>query len=335
MSTRILFIGNFLSRTRGTTSPTERVVEKLAAEGLVCIGASQFENRLVRLLHIITFCLFAGYDKLHVDTFSNRSFWYANLATRIGRWRNKPVILNLHGGKLPEFYTKHPATVSATLHRASLLLSPSLFMADFFNTRGFQVNYLPNTLDIERFEFKKRDLINYSILWVRAFAEIYHPQTAISALAILKAKYPKATLTMVGPDAGLRAVCEKIATEYGLRSSISFSGPVPNEKLPQFYQTHTVFLNTTAYESFGMAILEAAASGLPIVSSSVGEIPLLWEHGKDILLVSDPSPARYAQEISDIFEGEQKTALLAAAARKKAETFDWAFVKPQWLKLLQ
>ena len=159
----VLFIGNFLSRTRGTLNPTERVIQKLEAEGLPCLYCSHFEHRLLRLLHILIFSLFARYDKLHIDTFSNQAFWFASLASRIGRWRRKPVILNLHGGKLAEFYAQNQQRVSSTFRRATTIVSPSRYLINFFGAKGFPVKYLPNSIDLQRFKFKPTTQVMFAL----------------------------------------------------------------------------------------------------------------------------------------------------------------------------
>ena len=72
-----------------------------------------------------------------------------------------------------------------------------------------------------------------------------------------------------------------------LSNNIKILGPISNKKLSYYYQRHNVFINTTSYESFGTALIEAASCGIPIVSTNVGEIPLNWTNEKDILLVEN------------------------------------------------
>lgn len=336
MRPKILFIGNFLSQSRGTTrSQSEKAAQRLTDKGFSFQFASHLESPVWRLLHMAIYCLLGRYDKLHVDTFSDRSFWFASMATYIARWRRKHVILSLHGGKLAEFYEQHKTRVSNTFLRANNIVSTSNYLLQFFSAKGFSVQYLPNFIDLQRFRYKKPVHSTHSLLWVRAFHPIYNPQTAISTLAIVKQSYPEASMTMVGPDRGLLAECIQLAHDLGIQSSIQFAHTIPNEQLPEFYHSHRVFLNTTSYESFGMALMEAAACGIPIVSSSVGEIPLLWEDGKDILLTKDLDPEAYAKAIISLFENPSGALTQSEVARQKAESFDWKVVEKKWLELLR
>ena len=147
--------------------------------------------------------------------------------------------------------------------------------------------------------------------------------------------YPEATLTMVGPDKGTLDKTKELVKKYHLEKKITFTDKVPNEELLEYYNSHSVYLNTTAYESFGVAVLEAAACGIPIVSTKVGEIPFLWEEDKEIMMC-DAHDEDMAKKVNIIIESKEKAEKLSNSARKKAEMFDWEnFVKQKWIKLLE
>lgn len=115
---------------------------------------------------------------------------------------------------------------------------------------------------------------------------------------------------------------------------MEITGPVANTALYRYYQTHAVFLNTTSYESFGVAVLEAAACGIHIVSTKVGEIPLLWKDGEEILITSDWSPEVMAKEVIKVWDDEVLARKLSVNARRRAEQFDWNNVKKLWMEIL-
>ena len=110
----------------------------------------------------------------------------------------------------------------------------------------------------------------------------------------------------------------------------TFVGGVPNNELSNYFHDHDVFLNTTYYESFGMAVMEAAASGIPIVSTSVGEIPFLWKNKEQILLAEEITPESFVLEIKKIFKSNELSQFLSKNARKNAERYDWGIIRKKW-----
>ena len=174
----------------------------------------------------------------------------------------------------------------------------------------------------------------YSLLCVRAFNSIYNPEVAIIILHRLIQNFPYASLTMVGPDKGELSKVKSLAKEFGLTDKVIFTGPIKNHQLHKYYQTHQVYINTTSYESFGVAVMEAAACGIPTVSNKVGEIPYIWQNEKNILLVNCNNIEEYVKHITTIFENKKLSEDLSKNALKKAEEFSWEKIKPNWISII-
>ena len=73
---------------------------------------------------------------------------------------------------------------------------------------------------------------------------------------------------------------------------------------------------------------------MPIVSTNVGGIPFLIEDGKDGVLVEKDDIKGMVEAIKNYIENPGKTSMIAKEARKKAERFDWEYVKKEWMKIL-
>lgn len=325
-----LFIGNFLSKKRGTVNPTEQIITKLGKEHFSINKSSSFENKILRFIDIVLHAAFKKYLKMHVDVFSGNAFIFTLASVIIASIRKKPFILTLHGGKLPEYYNGHKVLVNIAFKKASLIQSPSLFLKNFFEHQGYQVSYLPNPIALELFPYKRDQVKQYSLLWVRAFTSIYNPEVPVRVLCKLVQIFPEATLTMVGPDKGELVKVKKLTQELNLSDKVTFTGPIPNNLLYSYYQTHQVYLNTTSYESFGVAVVEAAACGIPIVSNKVGEIPFIWTDQENILLVEENNVDQYLEKIIRLFKDIDKVQEISENARKKAEEFDWKKINSHW-----
>lgn len=290
---------------------------------------------VLRVWDTLISVMFRRYMVAHLDLFSGRSFYLSSLTGKLLYWRKKPFIITLRGGRLTEFYLEHTKRMDKLLRQAGRIQTPSRFLQAFFQEKGFEVAYLPNPVQLNLFTPPKPNAVRrpFSLLWVRAFDKIYHPELPVQILNALLKDYPEASLTMIGPDKGLLTAVQQQITNLDLQQRVHIKGSVPNEQLPQYYQSHAVFLNTTEYESFGVAVLEAAACGIPIVSSAVGEIPQLWQHETDILLTDSITVQPFTNAVKKLFDQPETALLQAKNARKKAEAFDFQRISQTWEKV--
>jgi glycosyltransferase involved in cell wall biosynthesis len=87
-------------------------------------------------------------------------------------------------------------------------------------------------------------------------------------------------LQIVGPDeAGHRVVVEKAVAAAGLEHAISFSGPLDGDAKAAAFRSADLFVLPTHSESFGMAIAEALAYGVPVLTTTSAPWPVLTERG--------------------------------------------------------
>jgi len=331
---KLLMIGSFLSEKTGTKGISEKLMESLKNSDLKFIRASDKKNKIIRYWEIILKCIFSSYRTIHIDTFSGRAFKIAEIASSIGNFRRKRIIMTLRGGKLPEFYNKYPQRIKKALTKGDCIQTPSLYLKDFFAKQNIHLQYLPNSIELDRFPYDRNNVKPYTLLWVRAFSKVYNPDLAVRTLYEVQKVFPDTTLTMIGPDKGVLNEIRGLINELNLESSVNIIGPVKNENLYLYYQTHSVFLNTTSYESFGVAVLEAAACGIPIVSTKVGEIPFLWQHEKNMLLVENFEFSAFSYEVLRLFKSKELADRISKNARRKAENFNWETIKPKWIDLL-
>ena len=192
------------------------------------------------------------------------------------------------------------------------------------------VNYLPNPISLTNFKYNRINVTSKTILWVRAFEKTYNPSLAIKIVYELKKHITDVKLTMIGPDRGLLKECLLLIDSLNLKNNIEVLGKIPHEELSWYYQTHDIYLNTTSYESFGNALIEAASCGIPIVSTSVGEIPFSWEHEKNIILVKSFNEKAFSSVIGDLIQNNALKLRLSLLARKKAEQYDISKIISLW-----
>jgi glycosyltransferase involved in cell wall biosynthesis len=329
----VLFVGTFLSENKGTKGPSELVSTGLKKEGFNAAIVSKQILKVNRVIEIVVRILTTRKKSLHIDVFSGANFNIARYASYLGILLGKKVFLNLHGGYLPEYYKNNERILKRVFYRADTILTPSKNLQEFFVTKGFQVKYLPNNILDKHFPYKETG-VGYKILWIRAFSEIYQPLIALDVLIEVQKIHPYATLTMIGPDLGLLSDFLAKVHDLGLNDSVFVLGPIKNYSIFNFHHTHSVFINTTIYESFGSAVLEAASSGLPIVSFGVGEIPRLWTHKENIMIDYTNTAKGMAELVLVLMSQPEIRLKLIKSAKSLAEMFTWERNKVNWIDLL-
>ncbi|MFD2890991.1 glycosyltransferase family 4 protein [Flavobacterium chuncheonense] len=308
----------------------------LEAEGFTVVYASSQKYFIFRLLVMLWRCVtVAKANAIFIDTYSTKAFWYAVLCARIARWRKIPYLPLLHGGNLPQRLKQNPKSCQHYFSNAYQNITPSHFLMKELEAVGLdKVRYIPNALPLQEYRFKVRLTFEPNLLWVRAFATIYNPEMAVHVLVEVQKVYPKATLTMVGPDKDGSLVATKtLAKELGV--SVTFTGQLSKQEWRELAAKHAIFINTTHVDNTPVSVLEAMALGLAIVSTNVGGIPDMVTNESEGLLVEDAAVSAMATAIMDCVNNPIATRNRVQTARKKVENFDWTKVKGKWIQLLE
>jgi glycosyltransferase involved in cell wall biosynthesis len=194
--------------------------------------------------------------------------------------------------------------------------------------------YIPNTIEIKNYPFKKRIHKTIDLLWVRSFSEIYNPNLAIDVLFGLEQKGVEVSLCMVGPENDGALVKAK-AYAKRLEVELTFTGKLTKQAWIKLSQDYNVFINTTNFDNMPVSVIEAMALGLPVVSTNVGGIPFLIENEKDGILVNPNIPELFVNAIKKLQSNPMEAENIALNARNKVEQFDWDEVKKLWFSVLK
>jgi glycosyltransferase involved in cell wall biosynthesis len=93
--------------------------------------------------------------------------------------------------------------------------------------------------------------------------------TLVDSFAIAQAEHGDLTLTLVGDGPEREALGVRIA-EMGLADRVALVGAVPPERMAELYASHDLLVHLSAYETFGMTIVEAVAIGIPVLTTRSG-----------------------------------------------------------------
>lgn len=336
---RLCFVGPHLGSHAGwVLSQGEVLAQNFRDEGWEVAETSSRLNPLLRAADM-SFTLFR--EKRHIDVvilscYSGRAFRFTEMIGTLCKLWSLPLVVVLHGGGLPDFFAAEPERAKKALARADRLAAPSSFLASATGKLGFAAKIIPNVFEVDKYLDLPRgdfDAQAPRLLWMRTFHEIYQPELALEALAILRSRGIGARLTMAGQDKGLLEFCRRRAAALGLAEAVDFPGFLDLSAKIQAFARHDVFLNTNRIDNSPVTVLEAAAAGLPIVATAAGGLPHLLENGVAALLVPVGDAEALAGAVKNLLAGDALREKLQAGGRRVAEAGSWPAVYALWQEL--
>ncbi len=257
---------------------------------------------------------------------------YAAPAIWIGHLRGCPVVINYRGGEAGEFLKSSLAWIRPSLNRADALVVPSGFLAAVFGEYGFATTVVPNIINLERFSPAAPGQRAPTILVARNLEPIYDNATALRAFAIVARRYPQARMVVAG-SGPLRAELEQLAQSLGIAAALTFTGRVDNSGMAALYQGADLMLNPSLVDNMPNSVLEALASGVPVVSTNVGGVPYLVEDGKTALLVLPRTPQAMADAMLRLLDDPALAGALREAGLHYVQQYAWPSVRPRLLQV--
>jgi glycosyltransferase involved in cell wall biosynthesis len=267
-------------------------------------------------------------DVVHVFSGSYWSFLLAPVPAMIlGRLFNKQVVLHYHSGEAEDHLSNWGWLVHPWLRLANELVVPSTYLQEVFGRHGLHAHVIANVVDLSRFRFHERRPLRPRLLSTRNLERYYRVDTIIEAFAHFKSEVPAATLTIAGYGSQERGLRDLVAS-LGL-ASVEFVGKVDPNDMPALYAAHDIFVNASELDNQPVSLLEAFASGLPVVSTAAGDIPFMVKNGlKGALSASDPRAL--SQAIAAVYRNPDGAREMARRAREDVNQFTWPAVRDQW-----
>ncbi|MHC5163436.1 MAG: glycosyltransferase [Planctomycetota bacterium] len=258
------------------------------------------------------------------------------------RHRNQlPYILSLRGSDVPganprltlEYKLLGPL-FQKIWKNAQLLIANSSGLAQRAKRFAPSLNYevIPNGIDTNRFTAadSKPASKPFKLLAVGRLSQVKRFDLAIRAVYLARRRNIDAELTIAGKG-NLSAQLKQLSAELTMDRYIRFVDWVEPEAMPALYRDHHAFILTSISEGMNNAMLEAMASGLPIISTPCeGTEELLAGNG---YIVSPATAESIANTLAKITADSAQFFEMGTLSRKKAEAFSWANAADQYLKI--
>ncbi len=271
---------------------------------------------------------------VHVFSHSYISFFLFTLPPVLwGKWFGKKVVVNYHGGSADAFFSAS-SLAKNILRKADAVVVSSGFLKAVFDKHGVSSRIVANICNLDRFRFQLRETPAPRIIVARHLEPVYNVACAVRAFALVREKFPQAQLLIAGSGSEERKIRE-LAESFKLGESVRFLGNVPNENMSAVYQQADIFLNSSNVDNLPVAILEAFACGLPVVSTRAGGIPYVVEHGATGLLADIDDSQALAAAVTRLLTEQGLAAALSKRAYETLYQYDKAHITKQWIEVYE
>ena len=343
----VCVVGPLPPPSGGMANQCEQLLRLLKAEGAPVslvrtnapyqprwVGRLPVVRALFRLLPYLAH-LWSGIGRAQVVHVFANSGWAWHLlawpALALARLRSVPVIVNYRGGLADEFLTSAPGFVRASLRAATLRVVPSRFLLGVFAKHQLDAEIIPNIIDLARFTARTPADFGTAphLIVTRNLEPIYDIATALKAFVRVRQQFPQARLTVagIGPDL---ATLQAQARELGVEGAVRFAGRIANADIAALYAQADLVLNPSTADNMPISILEALASGVPLVTTDAGGIPDLVQHERSALMVPVGDAPAMAASTVRLLTDRALADTLRANGLSDVQRFSWKLVREQW-----
>lgn len=245
--------------------------------------------------------------------------------------RGVPYIVSLRGGDVPGFDAKNIAKLHEITNPLTALLwrnaravvgnSTGLCQLARNFMPGLDVPEIPNGVDTARFSPARRDAEACELLFVGRLA----PQKGVDVLLRALAQIPGGWRLRIAGDGPERDRLTTLANSLGLSERVDFLGWTQRDALPALYRSADVFVFPSYDEGMPNVVLEALASGLPIVATRIAGTEQLVNDGENGTLVPPGNPDAFAAALRPVISNAALRNAMGEKSRARAVVeFSWS-----------
>jgi glycosyltransferase involved in cell wall biosynthesis len=270
-------------------------------------------------------------DIAHIFSASYWSFLVAPTpALLIARLKGKRTLIHYHSGEARDHLSRFRSALPI-LRRADRVVVPSGYLVDVFHEFRLKADVVPNIVDLCQFSFRVRNPLRPHLVCTRGFHTYYSIDVVVRAFAAVQQAFPDAQLDLVGTGPS-EVEIRNLVKEMRL-SGVNFCGVASREEIVRFYHQADIFINASRLDNMPVSILEAFASGTPVVSTAPEGMRYLVDDGRTGLLSVVEDPQGLAQNVIRLLREPDLASRLASNAYEESRNYSWTVVREQWLKL--
>jgi L-malate glycosyltransferase len=272
------------------------------------------------------------------------------MALCLGKKYKLPYIVSLRGADVPEFserfsflYVFLRPLIRLIWRRAKFVISNSEGLKQLAQKTNSEqkIEIIPNGVDIQMFKpaAEKKQSGYVRILSVSRLTPRKGLRYLIQAMKILLenpslVEKVKIELQIIG-DGDEKNALEQLSNELGISYAVKFLGRISHENLAPYYSEADIFCLPSLNEGMSNTVLEALATGMPIVATKTGGTEELVLDGKSGFFVAQKSAEDLAEKLESLINDEALRLRFGQASRAGAEAMSWKNVAEKYVELYQ
>ncbi len=191
-------------------------------------------------------------------------------------------------------------------------------------------------VDLEKFKsknkFESRNKLGLSqtskiLLSVGRIEPIKGYDVLINALSFLNISDDfDVRLLIIGGDSKSQNELDRLNSlklKHGLSNQVNFLGAIDHDELPIYFSAADIFVMPSAYETFGIAALEASACNLPVIAPQIGGLKSVIKHGQTGFLSVNKSPESLMHYLEILLKNKPLRELFGFNSRLHAMNYSW------------
>ncbi|MFZ2187726.1 MAG: glycosyltransferase family 4 protein [Candidatus Moraniibacteriota bacterium] len=269
------------------------------------------------------------------------------MAMRLGQKYGVPYIVSLRGADVPGYSERFtllysllkPLTRKIWARASRVVSNSSGLRALALQTKTSQViSIIPNGIDIEEFKpLPEKEKDGYvRILCVSRLTPRKGIRYLLQAMQMLLIKDAERKIELwIAGEGDETESLKALSRELGIDTKVKFFGRVAHENVAAHYQTADIFCLPSLNEGMSNTMLEALASGMPIVATVTGGTEELVGDGENGFFIKQHSAEDIAAKLEALISDDALRARFGQASRVRAETMSWKNVAAAYCDLYQ
>jgi len=277
--------------------------------------------------------LWRGLKDIDIAHIFSASYWSFLLApapaSLFAKLRGSKTLINYHSGEARD-HLQSFRSAKFVLSRVDKIVVPSGYLVDVLREFGLPATSVPNIVDLSQFQYRERTPLRPHMVCTRGFSAYYSVDVVVRAFAEIKKEYSEAHLDLVGAGP-LEADVRKLVADLSL-TGVNFTGVASRQQIGQCYDRADIFINASWLDNMPLSVIEAFASGTPVVTTSPECMPYLVEHERTGLLSPVADEKALAANVIRLLRDPILATSLAQNARDESRKYTWEAVSEQWLQ---